>query len=363
MRRWRSRGGLLALALGVSFLFAVLGTSVSGWPTGVAVLLIGPVLAGVWSSARRTAVVAGWTLLLATGTGVLRRLVGTPGFCLEFVVLLAGGVLAVHNAARHAEREAALARVTEVACASQSALLQPLTVEVGGIEVCTRHHSPVREASVCGDLYDVVHTPYGPRLFVGDVRGHGLEALRTTAAAMRAFRDLAYLTPGLAELATALDARLAADLGPEDFVTAVLAEFAPGEVRLVNCGHPPPLRVGKQVRLLEPPQPALPLGMRTTPLPHRVYLQPGERLLFYTDGLSEARDGDGVDFPLLPRAAEALAEPSNSDALDALYAMVIEHTGRPLTDDVVLVLCRATGVTEAPLTACPREGVSPEAGP
>ncbi|MEU6678095.1 PP2C family protein-serine/threonine phosphatase [Streptomyces sp. NPDC046925] len=363
MRRWRSRNSLLALALGGSLLLAALATSVSGRPAGVAVLLIGPVLTSIWSSVRRTAVVTGWTLLLATCDGLVRRFVVSPAFGLEFAVLVAGGWLAVRNAARHAEREEALTRVTEVACASQGALLRPLAVEVGGIEVCTRHHSPVREASVCGDLYDVVRTPYGTRLLVGDVRGHGLEALRITAAALRAFRDLAYVTPGLADLATAVDARLAPDLGSEDFVTAVFAEFTPGEVRLVNCGHPPPLRVGKCVRLLEPPQPAPPLGLRTAPQAHRVYLQPGERLLFYTDGLSEARNGEGVEFPLLPRAAEALAEPSNSDALDALYALAIAHTGRPLTDDIVLVLCRATGVTGAPLPACPREGISPAAGP
>ncbi|MFE6159871.1 PP2C family protein-serine/threonine phosphatase [Streptomyces sp. NPDC056486] len=362
MRKWRGRSSLWVLALGVSCLLAALCTCVRGWSTGVAVLLIGSLLASVWSSVRRTAVVVALTVLLAAGIGVVRRLLGTPGFGLEFAVLVAGGALAVRNAARHAERESALARVTEVACASQSALLRPLEVEVGGIEVCTRQHSSMRGASVCGDLYDVVHTPYGTRLFVGDVRGHGLDSLRTTAATMKAFRDLAYLTPGLADLATAMDARIAPDLGPEDFVTAVIAEFAPGEVRLVNCGHPAPLRVGKQIRLLEPPEPALPLGMRTTPLPHRVYLQPGERLLFYTDGLSEARDADGVEFPLLPRVAEAMAEPSNSDALDALYAMAIAHTGRPLTDDVVLVLCRATDATGAPLSACPQEGISPAAG-
>ncbi|MEU7583664.1 PP2C family protein-serine/threonine phosphatase [Streptomyces sp. NPDC041068] len=363
MRKWRGQRRPLVLALGVSFLLAQLGTCLGGRSPGVAVLLIGPLLACVWSSARRTAAVVGWTLLLALGAGVARRLVGTPGFGLEFVVLTVGGVLAVRNAARHDERKAALARITEVARASQSALLRPLAVEVGGIEVCTRHHSPVRRASVCGDLYDVALTPYGPRLFVGGVRGHGLATLRTTAVAVRAFRDLAYLTPRLADLAASLDARLAADLGPEDCVTAVLAEFAPGEVRLVNCAHPPPIRVGKKAGLLEPPEPALPLGLRTAPLPHRVFLQPGERLLFYSDGLSEARGADGADFPLLPRVAEALAEPADCDALDALYAMVIAHTGRPLTDDVVLVLCRATDATAAPLTARPQEGVSPAAGP
>ncbi|MFH8490764.1 PP2C family protein-serine/threonine phosphatase [Streptomyces longisporoflavus] len=363
MRRWHSRNSLLALALGGTLLLAALGTSVSGWPTGVAVLLIGPMLTSVWSSVRRTAVVTGWTFLLASWAGLVRRLVASPAFGLEFLVLVAGGMLAVRNAARHAEHKAALARATEVASASQSALMQPLAVEVGGIEVCSRQHSPVQGASVCGDLYDVVRTSYGTRLIVGDVRGHGLEALRITAVALRAFRDLAHVAPGLADLATAMDARLAPDLGPEDFVTAVFAEFAPGEVRLVNCGHPPPLRVGKRVRLLEPPEPTPPLGLCTEPPAHRVYLQPGERLLFYTDGLSEARDGHGVEFPLLPRVAEALAEPSNSDALDALYGLAIAHTGRPLTDDVVLVLCRATGVTEAPYAAWPREGISPAAGP
>ncbi|MGW6058316.1 PP2C family protein-serine/threonine phosphatase [Streptomyces sp. NPDC055189] len=363
MRKWHSRSGLPALAAGVGLLLAAIGTFVGGRPVGIAVLLIGPLLACVWSSVRRTAMVVCWTVLLAAGTGIVRHLLRAPGFALEFLVLVAGGMLAIRNAARHAERKASLARVTEVASASQSALLQPLAVEVEGIEVCSLHRSPVQGASVCGDLYDVVHTPYGPRLFVGDVRGHGLEALRTTAASMKAFRDLAYVTPGLADLATALDARLDPALGPEDFVTAVLAEFAPGEVRLVNCGHPPPVRVGKQIRLLEPPEPALPLGLRTTPLAHRVYLQPGERLLFYTDGLSEARDADGVEFPLLPRVAGALADPSNSDALDALYAMAIAHTGRPLTDDVVLVLCRAAGVTESSQAAFPREGISPAAGP
>ncbi|WP_169801244.1 PP2C family protein-serine/threonine phosphatase, partial [Streptomyces kanamyceticus] len=112
-----------------------------------------------------------------------------------------------------------------------------------------------------GDVYDIAHTPYGTRVFIGDVRGHDLDALRISAGALRAFRDLAYLTPRLPDLARELDARIGTELGPEDFVTALFAEFVPGEVRIVNCGHPAPLRVGQETKLLEPPDHTTPLGL------------------------------------------------------------------------------------------------------
>lgn len=62
----------------------------------------------------------------------------------------------------------------------------------------------------------------------------------------------------------------------------------------------------------------------------------------YTDGLSEARDAEGVEFPLLERVGDALAAPLLSDALDALYAAVTAHAGAPLTDDLALVLYQPT---------------------
>jgi sigma-B regulation protein RsbU (phosphoserine phosphatase) len=350
--RSRRCRGRLVLALGVSGLLAVL-SGPDGWRLGVAVLVIGPVLACPRLDARRTAAVAGWALLLALGVGAARGLVATAGFGVEFLVLLTGGALAVRDAVRHTADAAALARATEVAQASQHAILRPMSVELGGIEVCARSRCAVQGTSVCGDLYDVVHTPYGVRLLIGDVRGHNLDALRTTAATIAAFKDLAYLTPGLADLATALDARLAPELGPEDFVTAVLAEFAPGEVRLVNCGHPAPIRAGRQVALLEPLEPAPPLGLHPKPRLHRFYLQSGDRLLFYTDGLSEARDANGAEFPLLERVGDALAALTPSDVLDTLYAMVATHTGRGPADDIALALCQPTSMV-APSSAAAR---------
>ncbi len=341
-RNWRSRGRP-GLALGVSGLLAIC-SGLGSWHLGVAVLVIGPVLASARLDARRTAAVAALALLLALGAGAARGLTMTPGFGIEFLVLLVGGALSVRDAARHTADAAALARATDVAQASQNAILRPISVEFGGIEVCARHRCAVQGASVCGDLYDVAHTPYGVRLLIGDVRGHDLDALRATAVTIGAFKDLAYLTPDLADLATALDARLAPELGAEDFVTAVLAEFAPGEVRIVNCGHPAPVRAGKQVRLLEPLEPAPPLGLHPKPRLYRFYLTGRDRLLFYTDGLSEARDANGADFPLLERVGDALAVLSPSDALDTLYAMVATHTGRAPADDIALALCQPTSM-------------------
>lgn len=353
-RKWRRRSRL-ALALGVPSSLAAVSALTDGWPLGAAALLIGPVLSCVRLDARHTAAAAVWALLLALSAGSVRHPVWTPGFGLEFLVLLAGGGLAVRGAARHTADAVALARATEVAHAAQGAILRPISGTLGTIEVCTLHHCPAHGASVCGDLYDIVHTPYGARLLIGDVRGHSLDALRTTAAAIQAFRDLAYVTPGLADVAGGMDARLAPSLGPEDFVTAVLAEFAPGEVRIVNCGHPSPVRVGTRIRLLEPPEPALPLGLHPTPRPHRVFLQHGDRLLFYTDGLSEARDASGADFPLLERVGEALSAPSPADALAALFEMASAHTGCPPADDLALVLCQPADLADPARPALPSD--------
>ncbi|MFG2792666.1 PP2C family protein-serine/threonine phosphatase [Streptomyces sp. NPDC048419] len=236
--------------------------------------------------------------------------------------------------------EAALAQAREVARSTQHLILRPLSRDLAGTHVCTRYHCAGAESAIGGDLYDVAVTPYGLRILVGDVRGHGMEALRLTAATIAAFRELAYTAPDLPTLVTHLDKRLAPELDAEDFVTAVLAEFAPGEVRLVNCGHPAPLRAGQRVELLEPHAAATPLGLHPDPRQHRFHLQPGDRLLLYTDGLTDARSPDGTPFPLLPEATGALREPLPDDALDSLYDRVVAHAGVRRTDDLALVLCQ-----------------------
>ncbi|MFD0307210.1 PP2C family protein-serine/threonine phosphatase [Streptomyces sp. NPDC127119] len=262
--------------------------------------------------------------------------------------LLLGCGFTVHAVRQRDRLLAQLAEVREVARITQEAIVRPLSRNLAGTHVSTRYHCAVRESGLGGDLYDVAVTSFGLRVLVGDVRGHGLEAIRLTAETVAAFRELAHTVPDLPSLAAGLDQRLAPDLGPEDFVTALLAEFAPGEVRLVNCGHPAPLRSGQRVELLEPAVTTLPLGLRPDPLQYRVRLQPGDRLLLYTDGLTEARAPDGTLFPFLTEATHALRDPLPDEALNTLYTSLLTHTAKPPTDDLALILCQPTHASALP---------------
>lgn len=336
---WRARW-LLPAPLIACLLIAVPDLLVSRVPPLITLLLIGPLLACVRFGVRHTVMVCCWSAALGLVMGIGDGSVPGFDFGVQWSGLLLGCAFTVYAARQRERLIVALARTREVARITQEAILRPISRTLDGTQVHTRYHCAARESTVGGDLYDVAVTPYGLRVLVGDVRGHGLDAVRLTAETIAGFRELAYTAPTLTALTGALDARLAPELGPEDFVTAVFAEFAPGEVRLVNCGHPPPLRSGHRVEFLEPLVPTPPLGLRPEPRQYRVRLQPGDRLLLYTDGLTEARDPEGTPFPVLGEAALALREPLPQEALHTLYTRLTAHTGTTLTDDLALVLCQ-----------------------
>src|SRR6202000_2703437 len=115
-------------------------------------------------------------------------------------------------------------------------------------------------------------------------------------------RHVAYERADLKAIVTDLDRAVARSVGDEDFVTAALVEERGGTLTIVNCGHPAPLllRRGKSIPP-EPPAPAPPLGFMPMARPRVERLEPGDRLLLFTDGLGGARRDGGVFPP--PRAA------------------------------------------------------------
>lgn len=257
---------------------------------------------------------------------------------------------------RHRERE--FAKMTAIAEATQRVLLRPVPGQIGPAHLAVRYMSATSGARIGGDLYEAVPVGRGLRLIVGDVEGKGLPAVQTAATVLGAFRECAYDAASLAVIANRIEASLARQTVTEQFVTAVIAEVnADGSaIELLNCGHPAPLLLtGGTHRYLEPREAGLPLGLaefghiRGEPL--RVPVRPGDAVLFYTDGITEARDRSGEFFPLHDkRALAAACDTDPGRALDRLSEQVVRHVGHTLDDDAAMLLVRLEG---APVPAQP----------
>ncbi|MET9430200.1 PP2C family protein-serine/threonine phosphatase [Streptomyces sp. NPDC003036] len=258
-----------------------------------------------------------------------------------------------------------LRQVRAIAQATQQALLRPLPPRLDGLSVAAGQLSAAPGAAVGGDLYEAVATPYGVRVVIGDVRGHGLGALGAVAAVLGSFREAAHDEPELGGVLRRLDRALARHLrerarhehpasggwnplspSAEEFVTVLLLEIArDGEVRALNCGHPWPYRLGPGAEPVAAGDPLPPLGVFPLPdeLPaHRcTRLLPGQALFLHTDGAEDARDRGGRFFRLeevLERAARTGAPPTA--VVQRVHAALLRHTGGRLTDDVALVVLR-----------------------
>lgn len=349
---------LLALAITAVAVAAHYGTG-RGVPfLPVTWLAVGPLLASLVLSPVVTALLAGWSALL--GVGVIADQPGHPesfGSRLGVLVLLAA--FAVVNASLRAAAQRRLSQVRAVARVAQSAVLREVPATVAAGRLASRYISAAAEARVGGDLLEVVSDPAvaggHPRWLIGDTRGKGLPAVRLASIAMTSFRD-ACAQPGLAlpEIARAVDRSVTRAAGDEEFVTAVFAEFDPrGWLQLVICGHPPPLRLAADggIRTLAPSAYATPLGLHPDLQSATFSVAPGDRLLFYTDGLLEARDRAGRYFRL-EDCQDTLRSPDLEQAADQLLACLLAHTGRRLEDDIALLLFEATS---APVPAGPRE--------
>jgi serine phosphatase RsbU (regulator of sigma subunit) len=257
-----------------------------------------------------------------------RRLVLTGIFCL----------LAVFLAKLRIRHEEALLRMTIVAETAQRALLRILPSEVDGMRFAARYVSATEAASVGGDLYEVADTPHGVRVLIGDVRGKGLEAVYLASTVLAAFRRAALLECTLESVAADVDLAVTSVAGDEDFVTALLAEF-PGDdtAALVNLGHHAPLLLADQVEFADTGDPQLPLGLGPIPTAVKLDWPHGARMLFYTDGLIEARDRRGAFFPLQDHG-ETLRSTDLDRALDLLLHHLHSHVGNRQQDDLALIL-------------------------
>ncbi|MEU2711541.1 PP2C family protein-serine/threonine phosphatase [Streptomyces sp. NPDC007205] len=333
---------LPVLVLAVVVLVDIVGGAGMVW---LPLLAAGPALAAA-TNGPRGVLCAG---LLATALGTALG-TGNSVPAGELMAVLSA-LLAVTAAsglasALHGRRERVLAAVRSVAEAAQHAVLQPVPETVGPFRVAVRYSAAAAEARIGGDLYALVPTPHGVRLIVGDVRGKGLPAVGTAALVLGVFREAAHDERDLLAVVGRIERSLARNLGPDDFVTAVVAGCPrSGHLEVVNCGHAPPLLISASgdVRAVEATHPAPPLGLRAlsgqAPGLQRLPFAVGEQLLLYTDGVTEARDHAREFYPLVEGVTRHVSdEPART--LTALHDELLAHVGGRLHDDAALLLIR-----------------------
>ncbi|MDX2389172.1 MULTISPECIES: PP2C family protein-serine/threonine phosphatase [unclassified Streptomyces] len=270
----------------------------------------------------------------------------------------AAGIIAVTVAAAYGshlrlKRERTLLQVRLVADAAQQVVLSPMPRRFGNVEIEALYLAAAAEARIGGDFYEVVDTPFGIRLLIGDVRGKGLPAVGAAAAIVNAFREAAYGEADLVDIARRMDASSArynaafpSDEPMERFATALLAEIPHEGQRIVilNCGHPPPLLLGdKRLRVLESMTPSPLLSLAELIGDHynvdTFEFASGDLLLLYTDGIAEARARDGEFFPLAAWMARQPTTPPG-ELLSALHRDLLRYSRGRLDDDVAALAVR-----------------------
>jgi Stage II sporulation protein E (SpoIIE) len=201
-----------------------------------------------------------------------------------------------------------------------------------------------------GDAFDYGVDPETARIAVFDAMGHGLEAGLLATVAVAAYRNSRRRRLKLAETATAIDEAIATRFGSERFVTGILAELelATGRFCWIRAGHPPPLllRGGKIVKTLWG-KGGLPLGLRSPGDESDESLEPGDQVVFYTDGVTEGRSADGTFFGIdrladLVGRVDAGGNPP-PEMLRRLMLAILEHQCGELQDDATAVLVEWKG--------------------
>ncbi|WP_371493925.1 serine/threonine-protein phosphatase [Kitasatospora sp. NBC_00374] len=201
---------------------------------------------------------------------------------------------------------------------------------------------------VAGDAFD--HSLAGDVLHVTvvDAMGHDLASGGASAVALAACRSTRRAGGSLADITTAIDDTLNEWI-PDRLLTTVLADLdtVTGRLSWVNCGHPAPLliRAGTVVpgALERRPHPPLGIGLRPGPPEvNRLRLQPGDRILIHTDGVTEARSTEGDLFGehrLVDHIVRhtATGQPAPETLRRLMHALVV-HQDHRLRDDATAVL-------------------------
>lgn len=269
---------------------------------------------------------------------------------------LAGIMIAAKNS--YSDSYAHLQRTQEMDLQAELvwAFLPPRTIATSRVLVCASLE-PAYE--VGGDAFD--YSLLGDHLHISvfDALGHDLAAGLLASVGLASCRSTRRAGGSLASIAARADHAIAAQFGDHRFVTALLCDLdlSTGLLSWIPCGHPPPLliRGNRTVKELDR-RPRLPLGLtgldqgqdggmydnENPALLCTEKLEPGDRVLLYTDGVTEGRAADGTPFGverltdfIIRHSAAGLPAP---ETMRRLKRAIVEYQHGRLRDDATTVL-------------------------
>jgi hypothetical protein len=274
----------------------------------------------------------GILVTLGHPTARLERLADQAALALE---LGSGYTDVIHRARRRKDINAA----AEI----QQNLLPPRIATVEGADLAC---GVLPGYQVGGDFFDYAENDDGLWLAVGDAMGKGNTAAAISSLAVGALRAARRNDASLEQAAEVVHEASFELGGPYQFLTAVFAVWhaASRTLAWINCGHPAPMLVDADgaVTILADHR-TYPLGLfrrrrsfRRTE--HRV--EPGQRILLYSDGVPERRDSAGNEFGTenMGRTLQACAQATAARTVRALQDAVLSFSSGPLRDDATMLL-------------------------
>lgn len=247
------------------------------------------------------------------------------------------------------ERFATLARTL------QESLLPPDLPLVRGVELASRYHPAGSGLDVGGDFYDVFQTGRGTwGVVVGDVCGKGAEAARLTALARYTVRAASMQTRAPARILAMLNQAMLREnaredhTGDERFASVVYASLRRSATTVTltasSGGHPPALLVRTDGAVEAVDSPGTLLGLFPSPelADVSVELHPGDSLMLYTDGVTEARGlGDQYGEGRLVSLLETCGGMSAKNVAEAVETAVLKHQDGIAHDDIAVLVIHA----------------------
>ena len=211
---------------------------------------------------------------------------------------------------------------------------------------CALCYLPAR--GISGDFYDFIHMGLGRvGLVLGDISGKGVAAALMMASLQAILRSRpAAFTGDLARLLRSANRQFCECTGESHFASLFLGEYndATRRLRYANCGLTSPLVVHRDFSIDRLESTATVLGMFQdwNCSVREIVLQPGDTVLLFTDGVTEAMNAAGEEFGEI-RLLEALRASRHlplSALVGAMAAAVQEFSGHHLADDVTLLVAR-----------------------